>query len=86
MGDWNHLLVMEIEWVDIDENFSEPWILQQNNCRYSWTNKKGFNYRIFYNVHRILDNNFQTDAFPNSEAVFLADKTFDHFPGVAMFL
>ncbi|XP_060965082.1 uncharacterized protein LOC133034081 [Cannabis sativa] len=49
---------------------------------FTWTNKQQGQDRIFSKIDRVTANQRWLDAYPNAEALFLKEGTYDHAPGI----
>ncbi|XP_062080783.1 uncharacterized protein LOC133785578 [Humulus lupulus] len=59
--------------------------LKYSGCFYTWTNKQRSEDRVYSKIDRAMVNLKWTDQYPNSEAVFLPEDTFDHRPILVSF-
>ncbi|XP_021856024.2 uncharacterized protein [Spinacia oleracea] len=49
---------------------------------YTWNNKQDGGNRVFSRIDRVLSNSAWDDMFPNAEALYLPEGTYDHCPMV----
>uniref|UniRef100_A0A803NJZ6 Reverse transcriptase domain-containing protein n=1 Tax=Cannabis sativa TaxID=3483 RepID=A0A803NJZ6_CANSA len=56
--------------------------VKATGCYFTWSNKQQGRDRICSNIDRILANQEWLDQYPNDEAMFLNEGTFDHTPAI----
>ncbi|XP_062114807.1 uncharacterized protein LOC133827202 [Humulus lupulus] len=53
-----------------------------SGCFFTWNNKQGKEDRIYSKIDRVMANQRWINRFPNAEAVFLTEGSFDHSPAM----
>lgn len=96
LGDFNAIMAIE-DKIGSLAGFSE--IQDMRNCmtrcnlnviktlgrQFTWSNKKEGVHRVFTRIDKVLANTQWDDLFPTTEAGFLLERDYDHFPMILSF-
>ncbi|KAM6563648.1 hypothetical protein CsatB_023646 [Cannabis sativa] len=93
LGDFNEILFKEervgkrVKFLAANEFMDCVEACQIEDIKYSgsyytWNNKRQGNERIYSKIARVLTNQRWMDSFSTAEALFLAEKLFDHTPAI----